>query len=141
MKASLLKKILLFNSFRKTLRKNKEILQSKFNLRIDNASRLYTVINVPEELVGEAYSLKKSDIDRISENYLREYSREVSEQLNSMRLQELFEVYEIRKVDKYSYLMIIGFRLFKSTTFYNRLYYIALPTAIVTSLILLLLLL
>ena len=116
-------------------------MQSKFNLRIDNANRLYTVVNVPEELIGEAYSLKKSDIDRISENYLREYSREVTEHLNSIKLQELFEVYEIKKVDKYSYLIIIGFSLFKSTTFYNRLYYVALPTAVISSLILLLLLL
>jgi hypothetical protein len=141
MKASFLKKVTLFNSFRRTLKKNKQILQSKFNLRIDNASRLYTVVNVPEELIGEAYSLKKSDIDRISENYLREYSRKVTEHLNSIKLQELFEVYEIKKVDKYSYLIIIGFSLFKSTTFYNRLYYVGLPTAVVSSLILLLLLL
>lgn len=141
MKVSWIKKILLFNSFRKTLKKNKQFLLSKFNLRIDNASRLYTVINIPEELVGEAYSLKKSDIDRISENYLREYSREVSEHLNSLKLQELFEVYEIRKVDKYSYLIVIGFRLFKSPKFYNRLYYVVLPISLISTLILLLLLL
>jgi len=141
MEVSLIKKIRLFNNFSKSIRKNKAILSNRFNLRIDNANRLYTVLNVPEELVGEAYSLKKSDIDRISENYTREYTRELAEFLNEQGLQELYEVYEIRKVDKYSYLIIIGFRLFNSTKYFNRLYYVFIPTTIVVSTIISLILL
>ena len=141
MEVSLIKKIKLFYNFSKSIKKNKAILSNKFNVRIDNANRLYTVLNVPEELVGEAYSLKKSDIDRISETYTREYTRELAEFLNEQGLQELYEIYEIRKVDKYSYLIIIGFRLFNSPKYFNRLYYIVLPAAVVTTTILSLILL
>jgi hypothetical protein len=108
----------------------------KFGFRIDNANRLYTVLNVPEELVGEAYSLKKSDIDTISQNFIREFAKETSTFLNTKGLNELFDIYEVKKVDKYSYLIVIGFSLFKSNTFYNRLYYIFIPTTIILGTIL-----
>lgn len=133
MEVSLIKKIRLFRTFGKTIRKNKTILSNKFNIRIDNANRLYTVLNIPEEIIGEAYSLKKSDIDRISENYTREVTRELAEFLNQEGLQELYEIYEIKKVDKYSYLIVIGFRLFNSAKYYNRLYYVALPITVAIS--------
>lgn len=119
---SLLKRIKLFSLFKKTLKENKDELSLKFNLRIDKASRLYTVLNVPEELVGEAYSLKKSDIDRISENYIKQYSNELGEYLNSKGLNELYDFYKIDKVGKYSYLIVFGFSLFKSQKYYNFLY-------------------
>jgi hypothetical protein len=76
------RKIKLFWSYRKIIKNSKFELLQKYNVRIDRASRLYTVINIPEEIIGESYSLKKSDIDRISETYLREYSSELSKFLN-----------------------------------------------------------
>ncbi len=131
----MLKKLKLFYLWKRTIKESKFELQQKFNLRIDGAQRLYTVINVPEELVGEAYALKKQDIDRISETYIRGFSGELSQMLNERGLQELFRVYEINKVDKYSYLIVIGFSLFKSQRYYNIIYYIVTPVVILTSLI------
>jgi hypothetical protein len=58
---SFFKKIKLFSTYRKVVSKNRNELSSKFGLRVDNAYRLYTVLNIPEDLIGEAYSLKKSD--------------------------------------------------------------------------------
>ena len=135
----MLRKIKLFYSYIKSIKKNQFELEQKFNLRIDKANRLYTVINVPEDLVGEAYSLKKSDIDRISESFLREYSAELSKYLNKIELQELYKVYEIKKVDKYSYLLIFGFSLFKSNKYYNWLYFGLIPFTALSSILLLLL--
>jgi hypothetical protein len=126
-KISFLKKIQLFLSYRRIVKQNKVDLERELNIRVDNAYRLYTVLNVPEELVGEAYSLKKSDIDRISETYIREYSGEVARFLNSKGLVELFRSYEIKKVDKYSYLIVIGFSLIETPKFYNNLYYKVIP--------------
>ena len=40
-----------------------------------------------------------------------------------------------RKVDKYSYLIVIGFSLFKSNKFYNNLYYKFLPFLLVSSIV------
>lgn len=124
---SLFKQIKLFNSYKKNIKKNKDELNLKFNIRIDRADRLYTVLNVPEELVGEAYSLKKSDIDRISENYIRQYSNELETYLNSKGLNELYDFYKIDKVGKYSYLIVFGFSLFKSQNYYNILYFGVIP--------------
>jgi hypothetical protein len=131
----MLKKLKLFFLWRKTIKQSKFELQQKFNLRIDSAQRLYTVINVPEELIGEAYALKKQDIDRISETYIRGFSGELTQTLNERGLQELFRVYEIRKVEKYSYLLVIGFSLFESQRYYNTVYYIVTPLLILSSII------
>ena len=136
MKTSLLKKLRLFLSYRKIIKSNKTEILQKFGFRIDNANRLYTVLNIPEELVGEAYSLKKSDIDTISQTFIKEFVREVSALLDNKGLSELYDIYEVKKVDKYSYLIVIGFSLFKSNTFYNRLYYVFIPTTVVLGTIL-----
>jgi hypothetical protein len=129
------KKLKLFFSWRKTINSLKIELEQKFNARIDSASRIYTVVNVPENLVGDAYALKKSDIDKISENFIRQYYVELGNTLNSKGLQELFDVYEIKKVDKYSYLLIVGFKLFNSVKYYNLLYYIISPLVILSGLV------
>lgn len=136
----MLKKLKLFFFYKKTINQAKFELEQQFKLRIDNAQRLYTVVNVPEELVGEAYSLKKSDIDRISENFVRAFTQDLSKNLNTKGLSELYRIYEIRKVDKYSYLIIIGFSLIKSNKLYNFLYYGIIPSLVVASIISLLIL-
>jgi hypothetical protein len=126
-KLGFIKKIRLFSSYKKSVKSIKNILDQNFNIRIDSAHRMYTVLNVPEEIIGEAFSIKKTDIDRISENYIKEYSSELSKFLNKNGLSELFEFYEIKKVDKYSYLIVIGFSLFKSNEYYNKLYWRYIP--------------
>lgn len=140
-KVSLLKKIKLLRFYNKTISDNKIELQNKFNLRIDRAGRLYTVLNIPEELIGEAYSLKKSDIDRISENFIRGYGEELATFLNTKGLSELYKYYEIKKVDKYAYLLVFGFSLLKSDKFYNNIYYKVIPSSVILTIILLLILL
>jgi hypothetical protein len=131
----MLKKLKLFWSWKKTINSIKIELSQKFGARVDGASRIYTVVNVPEELVGEAYSLKKSDIDKISENYVRGYYVELGNLLNSNGLQELFDVYELKKVDKYSYLIVVGYKLFNSVRYYNIMYWILTPILILSVLI------
>ena len=124
---SLLKKIKLFSQFKKSIKTNSVELENKFNLRIDSANRLYTVINVPPELIGEAYNIKKSDIDRIADNFIREYSKELAVYLNSKELSELYEFYDLKKVDKYSYLVVVGFSFFRSDERRTRIYKYWIP--------------
>lgn len=126
---SFFRKLKLFFYYKKVLNENKIRLERELNIRIDDAKRMYTVLNIPEELYGE-FTLKKSDIDKISESYIREYNVAVSTFLKSIGLTELFESYEVRKVDKYSYLLIIGFSIFKTNKFYDRLYYRVFPILI-----------
>jgi hypothetical protein len=137
---SLLKKIKLFSFYKKTIKENTTELERNFGLRVDKAQRLYTVLNIPEELIGESFSLKKSDIDRIAENYIKEYFSEVTRFLTSRNLGELFSIYDVKKVDKYSYLVVVGYSLFKSNEYYNKLYWRVYPIvgiiSIVTALLL-----
>ena len=140
-KISLFKKFKLFREFKQRIKNSKAELERSLNIRIDNSYRMYTVLNIPEELIGEAYSLKKSDIDKISENFTREFTIEVSKFLDTNGLKELYEIYEIRKVDKYSYLIVIGYSLFKSNKYYDKLYYRVIPASIILSIILSLILL
>ena len=112
--AGLFKSISMYRLYKRVIAENSSELLSKYNLRIDDANRLYTVLNIPEEIVGEAYSLRKADIDSIADKFLREYSSDLAGYLNSKGLAELYDFYDVKKVDKYSYLMVVGFSLFRT---------------------------
>ena len=137
---SLYKKISIFRGYKKSLKSIKTELEQTFGARIDNAWRIYNVINIPNEVVGEPYNLRKADIDKIAESSVKEYTTELSKFLNTKGLQELYDFYEVKKVDKYSYLVVIGFSLFKSNEYYDNIRYKIIPTLSVISLILLLIL-
>lgn len=124
---SITRKISIFLQYRKTLRSLRNELLGRFNIRVDSADRMYTVINIPEEIIGEPYNIRKSDIDKISEKYIKEYTAELAAYLNANGMGELFSFYELKKVDKYSYLIVIGYSMFRSNEFYNRIYYAYLP--------------
>jgi hypothetical protein len=125
---SLFKDIKNYFSFKRIIKSKRVELESNFNIRIDNADRLYTVLNVPTDAIGEAYDLKKSDVDRISESYIREYVSKLSTYLNSIGLSELYDFYEpVKKVEKYSYLIIIGYKQLDSLEINKIIYRILLP--------------
>jgi len=144
-KISFFKKIKIFREFRKILKLNKIELEQVFGARIDNAYRIYNVLNIPAEMIGEPYNLRKSDIDKLAETSIREYAVKISEYLDSKGLKEMYDFYEVKKVDKYSYLVVLGFSLpndtFRSNKYYDNLRYRVIPVVSVISLILLLILL
>jgi DNA polymerase III alpha subunit (gram-positive type) len=130
-----LKKLNLFSFYKKVLKENRNEIEQSFGLRIDKAQRMYTVLNIPEEIIGDAFSLKKSDIDRISENYIKEYTSEITRFLTSKGLGELLSFYEVKKVDKYSYLVVLGYSLFRSNEYYDKLYWRVYPVIGILTLI------
>ena len=111
-------------------------MEGNFNIRVDNADRLYTVLNIPTNLVEEPYNLRKADVDIIAQNYIRDYISDLSNYLNSIGIAELYDFYEpIKKVDKYSYLIVIGYKQLDSVEINKILYRIIIPTLIVVGLI------
>lgn len=125
------KKIQLYSSYKNILKKNKVTLEGDFNIRIDRANRMYTVINVPDELFGEPYNLRKGDIDTISMSYIKEYINRLSVFLNQIGLNELYDFYEpVKKVDKYSYLVVLGFKPMNSVEYNNTIMFRVLPISI-----------
>ena len=113
-KVSLRKKIQLYLTYRKTLEKNRENLFQNFTSRIDKVYRIYTVINLPKEELDEPYNFRKRDLDIFAEKYIRDYSQNIAKYLNSLGLNELYNIYEVKKVDKFSYLIVIGYKLFNT---------------------------
>jgi len=121
-KISFLKKLKLFSLYKKEITNLEIELATKFNARVDRAYRVYTVLNIPTDIVEEPYNIRKSDIDNIAKTYIKEYSSQLSKLLNERGLMELFTFYQTKKVDKYSYLLVYGFSLFKSHIFYRNYY-------------------
>lgn len=140
-KVSLLKKIKIFKEYKKIVQSIKTELESSFGVRIDKAWRMYSVINIPIEDVGEPYNLKRSDIDKIAESSIKGFSNELSIFLDAKGLKELYDFYEVQKVDKYSYLLVFGFSLFKSNEYYDKIRFRVIPAVVLTSIIVSLILL
>ena len=92
-KVSLLKKIKIFRQYKKTIKSLKVELEQRFGARVDKAWRIYSVINIPIEEVGEPYNLRKTDIDKISEASIKEFSIALSEFLDSNGMNELYKFY------------------------------------------------
>ena len=124
---SFYKKLKFFFFYKKVLKKQKEDLERNLNIRLDDAYRMYTVLNIPENIIGDSYILKKSDRDVIIQEYIKEYTSTLSKYLNNNGLNELYSTYDIKKVDKYSYLIVIGYSLLQSDKLYDRLYYRVIP--------------
>jgi hypothetical protein len=72
-------------------------------------------------MFDEPYNLRKTDIDTLSKTYINEFRRRFSDFLNSKGLMELFDLYEVKKVDKYSYLLVFGFSLANTKKLANNL--------------------
>lgn len=131
-KVSFFKKLSLFREYKKIIKSIEKDLEVNFGARIDNAYRIYTVVNIPENLIEEPYNLRKSDIDNLAKTFMKDYSSQLSRFLNEKGLIELYDSYDVEKVDKYSYLMIFGFSLFNSQTFYRNLYLFYISLSILT---------
>lgn len=130
------KNLRLFRSFKSILNQNQVLLEGDYNIRIDKAFRMYTVLNIPEDLFGEPYNIRTGDIDTISQTYLRDYIRKLSDFLNSKGLSELYDFYEpVKRVEKYSYLIVLGFKPFNSLKYNNILYFRIIPIISLLSLI------
>ena len=129
-KVSFLKKIKLYFEFRNILIQNKENLEQKFGARVDNISRIYTVLNIPSKLIEEPYNVRKQDIDNISKQFIVEYSQEISKYLDSIGASELYTFYQVDKVDKYGYLVVFGFSLFNTDKFARKFIFRYLPISI-----------
>jgi len=132
MNTNIFKKIYLFFVYRKILLKSETDLKLLYNIRVDNIFRFYTVLNIPKEIIEEPYNFRKSDIEIISRNYINEYSNQMSLYLNQRGMTELFKLYDLEKVDKYSYLIIFGFSLINTKRFANSLMYFWTPLTILT---------
>jgi hypothetical protein len=93
------------------------------------------VLNIPQDIFEEPYNIRKSDIDAIAQNFIKDFSKKVSNYLDSNGLSELYDFYDIERVDKYSYLIIIGFKFFNTQKLFRSIYLFWLPSILLITLL------
>jgi hypothetical protein len=135
MKISLRRKYQLYKIYRKAVLSRQDELASEYGLRVDFVNRLYTVLNIPKELIEEPYDLRKADIEMLSQRYIKEYITYVGQYLDSNDLKELYSIYEVKKIGKFSFLVVFGFSQFNTDKVAKNLYYRALPIISATGLL------
>lgn len=124
-KVSFFKKLKLYRQYIKAIKRNKNKLSdSKINLRIDNVHRLYTVLNMPDDV--------KTYGSGLTEKYIKEYIQKVDPVFKEMGLGELVGILKMDKIDETNYLIIFGFSLMNTPVFWRWFYTILV--AILTSL-------
>ena len=128
---SFIKKVRLFLLYRKTIKEIEKELQRNFNLRIDKASRLYTIFTIPSDVIEEPYNIRRADFDTLVQNFIKSYTNDLSKFLNSKGLNEMYDIYEMEKIDSYNYLLVYGYSLFKSDRFMFNLYKFGAISAII----------
>lgn len=128
-KVSLFKKIRLYRQYIKALKKNKDKLRdSKINLRVDRIHRLYTVINMPEDV--------KTYGTNLTEKYIKEYIQRVDPIFTEMGMGELIGILKMDKIDETNYLIVFGFSLMNTAKFWGWLYGILTAIIIAGSILL-----
>lgn len=106
---SLFKRFKFYYEYKRIIKTIKPTLENEFNVRVDYVNRLYTVINIDKDMIGDSFYLKSSDIRRMSEPYIKAYRKELFTYLDANGLSELYIDYDIiQGVGKGSYLMVIG---------------------------------
>ena len=140
-KTSFFKTLKLFKEYKKTLKNKRNEIEQIFGSRIDEAYRIYNVLNISENMIGDPYNLRKSDIDRFAETMIREYSSKISDYLDSIGLKEMYNFYEIKKVDKYAYLVVLGFSInnsnCRSNIYYDNLRLRVIPISVLSLILIL----
>jgi len=125
---NIFKKLNLYFKYRSSVLKNKKDLFIKFNIKVDMVNRMYTVVNIPD--VGEPYNMRRSDLEKISEEHMKGYFQKLSEYFNSIGLSEIYDIDRpIERLDKMSYLVVIGYKFINL----SKMHFWAL-TALITSL-------
>ena len=123
----------LYFFYKKTIRKNRDFLLSGFNIRIDMVNRMYAVLKIPEEVLNEPYNTRTADIEMVTSTYIKSYVTKLSAYLNSLGLSELYDFYgeKIKKFDKSTYLVVIGFKPINSVRMNNMFWYGIFPILVI----------
>lgn len=110
----------------KTIKKNKETIEwNKLNLRSDWIGRIYTVINLPPEVIHSSDAPEE-----IRPAYILEESRPVNEYLTGLNLQEIL-LPEITPIENSISYLIIYKPYFRKLTLKWFIYRIILITSVI----------
>jgi hypothetical protein len=105
------RKIRLFNDYRRNVIANKKYLNEKFGLEVSWIYELYTTIT----LVDAPEDLKQKYGSALAEHEIKKYIESVNASLPKLGLEELVNVYEIKRLNKDNFGIAFGFSLYNNT--------------------------
>ena len=118
-----------FRTYKKLIKKNKDILFQKYNVKIDNINRCYTILNFPPD---EQENIRQYGYYYI-DNKVRDYLREIQEFFSALGLFEMIGVSELVQLDDFNVLLIIEFKHLNSKkyTITKRIIYSILTISVI----------
>lgn len=105
---NIFKKIKLYKIYKDSIQENVEIFKNEFKIDINNWNELYTTISfidAPEEI------LQKIGQDALVEIEIKNYIKNFNTYLTKMNLNELYNLYDITKLNPKEYGVTFGFSL------------------------------
>lgn len=105
---NIFKKIKLFKEYKTQVLENAEFFEKKYALEYNNWYELYTTITLkdaPEDLI------KSYGTDSLIQTEVKKYIKNFRTDLQTLNLEEFFNVYEIKKINDYDYGITFGFSL------------------------------
>jgi|SRR6185369_12226329 len=104
------KNIKLYRAYRKLVRENEKGLFEKFNLKVDQVGRIYTIIHVAPQ--ADTYGPK--DGPRITKSLLQTWLKKLDAYLIEIGLKEYTTVEELTEIDEMNYLFVMKFKFFNA---------------------------
>lgn len=114
---SLIQKYKLFKHFKKILKLKRNILVNKengLNLRIDNAQRIYTVVNCSPDVLKYGRNLAEKEI--------KEHIAKIEKIIIDTNLLQYVGVRDIEQITELDFLIVFGYKGFDTASFYTILY-------------------
>jgi len=126
-KLSLFKKIRLFYFFKNILKNHKTELLDVYNARVDKISRIYTVLNIPDDIIKE----KDPFTAALTKKYIEGYISEISDFLSRKGIMEMCKFYTVEQVEQYSYLIVIGYKFIDTEKLAKKMMFRYLPLTLI----------
>lgn len=103
----LIKTFRLFKQYKKQLLLNQSYLKQKYDFEINNWYEFYTtvtLIEAPEDII------KKFGVDTVAEKEISMFIEKITIDLEKLEMDELVNVYEIKRLNQKEYGITLGFR-------------------------------
>lgn len=101
-----------FKIYKKNILKNETYLFNKYGLEINLWYELYTTIDLtdaPEDLI-------KNYGSALAEIEIKKYIKSIKNDSEKLELEELIDVYEIKKINNFNYGIAFGYKLMNNRT-------------------------
>lgn len=123
-KVGFLKSVKLFFIYRKLIKNNYDSIHNKkHNLRVDYVNRIYTVVNLPDDV--------KKYGNKLAQKYISEYINDVDKLFLEIGISEYVGILDIKQEDELDYVIVFGFKFFNTAKMANKILLIILSIPLI----------